>query len=213
MRITLPTTTRSFRPCCRLGVPSALLLCLAATPVAQGRSQEPAATMPDPMSQHNSAQPDRGVDRRAALPAGLTSEALSGPPSPGTLYAVVDLSDRQMAGYAVTYRDHMTATWPVRQLLVRAVESLFAAVGQQDQEGVQRYQAAVDRLWREVGQRDSRFDAALQGMLSEDQFKRYREWDRKRRRGAEAEQRLRWLDRQGTSAGDAMRGGLDLDVG
>lgn len=212
MRTKPHTATRACRSSRRPGVLGALLFSLAAMPLAQGQSQEPAVTMPDPLSQQG-RQSNPGGDRRVGLPAGLTSEALSGPPSPGTLYAVVDLSDRQMAAYVATYRNHMTATWPVRHLLVRAVDRLLTAVAQQDEPAMLRYETTASRLWREIAQWDTRFDATLEGMLSKDQFKRYRQWDAKRRRGAEAEQRLRSLGRQGASPIDTTSGGPALNMG
>jgi hypothetical protein len=154
-----------------------VLLLRAASALAQGdsalRAWEPAVTT-------NIDRPRQGDGR-------LTPDALQGPPTPVTLYAIAALDRDQLSRYTAAYRAHMSATWDARYGVASAVKLLDQAVTQRDEDAARYYSAVADRLWSRVVEEDRGFDDVVAALLRKDQQKRYREWKRKLAEG-EAEQ-------------------------
>lgn len=129
------------------------------------------------------------ADTAARVPAGqlLTPDALQGPPTPATMYAIAALDHDQLYRYAAAYRAHMNATWDARYGVASAVKLLNRAVERRDEDAARYYGAIADRLWSRVVEEDRGFDEVVQALLRKGQRKEYREWKRRLAKG-EAEQ-------------------------
>jgi hypothetical protein len=119
----------------------------------------------------------------------LTPDALQGPPTPATMYAIATLDADQLNRYLGAYRAHMGATWDARYGVASAVRLLNRAVDQRDEDTARYYSALAERLWTQVVAQDRSFDDVVSSMLRKDQRRRYREWKDRLAKGA-AEQGL-----------------------
>jgi hypothetical protein len=123
-------------------------------------------------------------------PALLTPDALQGPPTPATMYAIATLDAGQLNHYLAAYRAHMEATWDARYGVASAVRLLNQAADRGDGDAARYYTAVTGRLWTQVLAQDRTFDDVVETMLRKDQRRRYREWKERLARGAAEQGRL-----------------------
>ena len=119
----------------------------------------------------------------------LTPDALQGPPTPATMYAIATLDADQLNRYLAAYRAHMGDTWDARYGVASAVRLLTQAVDQRNEDAARYYTALSERLWTKVAAQDRSFDDVVSTMLRKDQRRRYQDWKARLARGA-AEQGL-----------------------
>jgi hypothetical protein len=120
----------------------------------------------------------------------LTPDALQGPPTPATMYAIATLDPDQLNRYLAAYRAHMGATWDARYGVASGVRLLNRAVDQRDEDAARYYTAFVERLWTQVAAQDRSFDEVVNTMLRKDQRRRYQDWKNRLARGAAEQGRL-----------------------
>jgi hypothetical protein len=120
----------------------------------------------------------------------LTPDALQGPPTPATMYAIAVLDADQLNRYLAAYRAHMGATWDARYGVASAVRLLNRAVDQRKEDAARYYTALAERVWTQVAAQDRSFDDVVNTMLRKDQRRRYQEWKERLARGAAEQGRL-----------------------
>jgi hypothetical protein len=120
----------------------------------------------------------------------LTPDALQGPPTPATMYAIAILDADQLNRYLAAYRAHMGATWDARYGVASAVRFLDRAVDQRNEDAARYYTAVAERLWTKVAAQDRSFDDVVNTMLRKDQRRRYQDWKDRLARGAAEQGRL-----------------------
>jgi hypothetical protein len=127
---------------------------------------------------------------QTAAPVALTPDALQGPPTPATMYALVGMNDRQLGAYEAAYRAHMAASWDTRWNLVSTLHQLDRAVQDSDADAAQQLRAIVGQLWSQVRTLDEGFDQSLATILEHKQLRRYQEWKQAMQRAWQAQQRV-----------------------
>jgi hypothetical protein len=147
------------------------------------RGWEPATIM-----QLQGARADTESGRSAS--SLLTPDALQGPPTPATMYAIATLDAGQLNRYLAAYRAHMGATWDARSGVASAVRLLNRAVDQRNEDAARYYTALTERLWTQLVAQDRSFDEVVNSMLRKDQRRRYQDWKDRLARGAAEQGRL-----------------------
>ena len=120
----------------------------------------------------------------------LTPEALQGPPTPATMYAIALLDADQLNRYLAAYRAHMGATSEARYGVASAVRLLSRAVDQRKEDAARYHTALTERLWAQLAAQDRSFDEVVNTMLRKDQRRRYQDWKERLARGAAEQGRL-----------------------
>ncbi len=145
--------------------------------------------------------PAQAVDSTTAL----TPDALQGPPTPAVAYAVVGMTDAQLARYLAAYRAHMDATRETRWNFLTTLRMLDRATQAANLDAMRSYELRLQQLWPLIRDRDDSFDEGLAGILQRNQYRRYRVWKDAWRRGTRVQ---RQLDAESALAGHVARGDL-----
>ena len=107
---------------------------------------------------------------------------LEGPPSPAIMRDSISLNTTQVQEYSKRYADHMASTTAERDSLRTAVQAARAAFEEGDRAAARQRGQSIGQQWKDLSDRDKKFDQGLKDILTKDQQKRYQKWkdDRKK---------------------------------
>ena len=130
---------------------------------------------------------DQGVDP-FSLPS---AEEIDGPPTPGTFKQLFSLTDHQADAYGHGWDSLMAGTKLERDSARVARETIRSAFADHDREAAQQQARILQRLGKDLRQRDEAFDKAL-AFLTKDQRKQYNDWKKDQKKAREEQRRDRF---------------------
>jgi enamine deaminase RidA (YjgF/YER057c/UK114 family) len=155
---------------------------------------------------------ERGYDRRGEFKApDLPGSELDGPPDSATIAPVLNLTLQQAARY-VAARDSFMAATRVERDSARALERLmYAKLDQGDRGAAMFYVEPLQKLGKDLKQRQDKFEDQLHDFLSGDQIKAYQDWRKQQDKAAE-DQAKRDAERWRTAGFGGGGGGPALEA-
>lgn len=132
----------------------------------------------------------RGMgERRGGGMADLPTDAeLTGPPAPGLLVGLLDLTKPQADRYAPLYADYVAATSLRRDSVRTALAAVRRAVEDHDRDALHRYGPVVHDLAPALRKEDDKFaDKTIKPLLTKPQRKLFDEWRDRQKQAADAE--------------------------
>jgi hypothetical protein len=103
--------------------------------------------------------------------------------------------------YTKRYDSHIAATKPARDSLRKAVQEMRSSFKSGDRSGGREGRQALRRQFEELAKRDQQFEAGINNLLSQEQQKRYAQWQEDQRNLA----RKRWHRDRHDRGGDESR--------
>jgi enamine deaminase RidA (YjgF/YER057c/UK114 family) len=139
---------------------------------------------------------ERGFDRRNDFkPPDLPGPELDGPPDSATIAPVLNLTPTQAARY-VAARDSLMAATKTERDSARTLERLmYGKLDQGDRAAALFYIEPLQKIGKDLKQRQDQFENRLSDVLSGDQMKAYRDWRKQQDKAAEEQakrQAARW---------------------
>ena len=130
---------------------------------------------------------DQGFD-----PSSMPSpEEIDGPPTPGTFKQLFALTDQQADAYGHGWDSLMAESKPQRDSARVARETMRSAFADHDREAAQQQAKVLQRLGKDLRQRDEAFDKSL-AFLTKDQRKQYDDWKKDQKKAREEQRRDRF---------------------
>ena len=114
---------------------------------------------------------------RARMPS---PEQLEGPPAPAELRQIAELNDNETSRYDERYTKYMADTKPLRDSLRTTMAAMRKAFDDGDRETAQEHRPAAERQWKTLSAADEKFAKGLKDVLTKDELKRYKQWQKDR---------------------------------
>jgi hypothetical protein len=114
-----------------------------------------------------------GGDGEHRLPS---PSEIEGPASPAIMHDSMGLNSDQVKQYSERYASHMAATQASRDTLRTEVEAMRNAFQSGDRGAARGQMGDVQQEWKQLSDKDKKFDDGLKDILNKDQQKRYKKW-------------------------------------
>jgi hypothetical protein len=105
----------------------------------------------------------------------------AGPVAPTIMRDSIGLTGSALEQYTRRYNSHMAATKAARDSLRNAMEAVRSSARSGDHSAARERRGALRGRFEELARQDQQFEANLKDLISEDQQKRYTEWQDKQR--------------------------------
>jgi Spy/CpxP family protein refolding chaperone len=96
----------------------------------------------------------------------------------------IQVSGKQLQQYTQRYDSHMSATKPSRDSLRISMQAVRAAFESGNRSEARARRETVKRQWKQLAERDQKFEEGLNDVLTKDQQARYQQWKEKRKQEA-----------------------------
>jgi Spy/CpxP family protein refolding chaperone len=119
------------------------------------------------------------------------SSTLEGPPSPGFMRDSIQVSGKQLQQYTQSYDSYTASTKGTRDSLRTSVQAVRAAYQSGDRAQARTRRESVESQWKQLADKDKKFEDGLKNVLTKEQDTRYQQWRQKRKEEAREQWRQR----------------------